>query len=84
MKYAVEHRNGRYNAPRSSHQIDTSGVRPAAWAVLCVGCSAQSCRGSIYGSKGQAVMQKAVTVKGQHRHAEEVAWLAMKRASSPQ
>ena len=38
----------------------------------------------MYGSKGQAVMQKAVTVKGQHRHAEEVAWLAMKRASSPQ
>ena len=38
----------------------------------------------MYGSEGQAVMQKAVTVKGQHRHAEEVAWLAMKRASSPQ
>lgn len=28
-------------------------------------------------------MQKAVTVKGQHRHAEEVAWLAMKAASPP-
>lgn len=34
--------------------------------------------------RAKAVMQKAVTVKGQHRHAEEVAWLAMKRASSPQ